>query len=583
MSLIKLSSLGSKILIILSFSIFLKFNVIGAEPIDIWKKDKNEKNINIENKKIEKKSQIDYLKKNKEANKIKIVEDKQEDQNSIQLSGLYDPQKNDLNMSMWSNTDGSSIKNTFNRIAKIKLSNFSEQLFIDTIFTYSYPPKINLTKEEFLKLKLQWLVKNNKINLIEEFLNMNLEFQGKSELIKYLVDHYIALADISKSCENANLINKDIKDNYLDKFRIYCLILNKKEEEAQLNFDLLREQGKSDKFFNNKILFLLGLKEKPDNKISDKNLLYFYLSSVTVENFKYEPDQKTDKNIWKYLTASNLISTEKLEDPEIIKKYENAAQEGTFDKNKIFEIYMSVPFNINQLINAETAYLSLTDYESRALIYQKMLLSDNLENKLDLLFLLKDLFNKDKLDNIYVEYLSDTLKSIDENQIPDNLKKIVKKNIILEKTKELGKIKYDDKVLHRSKIIKYFTEENTNKEKANKDFLNVYKKVSKNKKYFFSIKDVILLETLSSDGFKMPKDFDKNPSLRNLTVPANINALVEKEEIGMLMLKLIEIIGTDDIQNLDPETLYFIVNLLNKAEIKKVRNRILNLTLPLRV
>ena len=51
----------------------------------------------------------------------------------------------------------------------------------------------------------------------------------------------------------------------------------------------------------------------------------------------------------------------------------------------------------------------------------------------------------------------------------------------------------------------------------------------------------------------------------------------------MLMLKLIEIIGTDDIQNLDPETLYFIVNLLNKAEIKKVRNRILNLTLPLRV
>ena len=60
-------------------------------------------------------------------------------------------------------------------------------------------------------------------------------------------------------------------------------------------------------------------------------------------------------------------------------------------------------------------------------------------------------------------------------------------------------------------------------------------------------------------------------------------ALVEKEEIGMLMLKLIEIIGTDDIQNLDPETLYFIVNLLNKAEIKKVRNRILNLTLPLRV
>ena len=583
MSLIKLSSLGSKILIILSFSIFLKFNVIGAEPIDIWKKDKNEKKINIENKKIEKKSQIDYLKKNKEANKIKIVEDKQEDQNSIQLSGLYDPQKNDLNMSMWSNTDGSSIKNTFNRIAKIKLSNFSEQLFIDTIFTYSYPPKINLTKEEFLKLKLQWLVKNNKINLIEEFLNMNLEFQGKSELIKYLVDHYIALADISKSCENANLINKDIKDNYLDKFRIYCLILNKKNEEALLNFDLLREEGRSDNFFTNKILFLLGVNEKPHNKISDKNLLYFYLSSITVEDFKYEPTQKTDKNIWKYLTASNLISTEQLEDPETINKYEVAAHQGTFDKNKIFEIYMSVSFNINQLINAETTYLSLTGYESRALIYQKILLSDSLENKLELLFLLKDLFEKDKLGNIYTEYLSDTLKSLDSSDIPDNLKKTVERNIILEKTEELGKIKYDDKVLHRSKAIKFFTEENANKEKTNKDFLNVYKKISKNKKYFFSIKDVILLESLSSDGFKMPKELNISSLSKNLTVPPNIGALIEKEEIGMLMLKLIEIIGSDDVQNLDPETLYFIVNLLNKAKIKKVRNKILNLTLPLRV
>ena len=49
------------------------------------------------------------------------------------------------------------------------------------------------------------------------------------------------------------------------------------------------------------------------------------------------------------------------------------------------------------------------------------------------------------------------------------------------------------------------------------------------------------------------------------------------------MFKLVEIIGSDDVENLDPETLYFITNLLNKAKIKKVRNQILNLTLPLRV
>ena len=579
----RLSSLGSKILILLSFSIFLHFDVIGEEQIDIWKKQKNETKTNLEKEDEEKKSQIDYSKQGKDAGQIKIVEENEEKQDTIQLSGLYDPEKNDLKMAMWSNTDGTSIKNTFKRITKIKLSNFSEQLFIDTIFTYSYPPKANLSKQEFLKLKLNWLVDNNKIDLIEEFLNINLEFEGKSKLIKHLIDYYIASADISKSCENANLINKDIKDNYLDKFRIYCLILNKKNEQAQLNFDLLREEGRSDKFFDNKILFLLGVNEKPNNKISDKNLLYFYLSSVTVENFKYDPNEKTDENIWKYLTASNLISDEQLEDPETINKYEIAAHQGTFDKNKIFDIYLSVSFNINQLINANTAHLSLTGYESRALIYQKILLSDNLENKIELLFLLKDLFEKDKLGNIYKEYLSDTLKSIDSKDVPDNFKKLVKKNIILEKRKELGKIKYDDKILHRSKIIKLFTEESTDKEKIQKDFKNISKKIGKNKKYFFSIKDAIVLETLSSDGFKMPKEFGGWSLPTNLTVPSNLNTLVENEEIGMLMLKLIEIIGSDDVENLDPETLYFIVNLLNKAKIKKVRNQILNLTLPLRV
>ena len=79
----------------------------------------------------------------------------------------------------------------------------------------------------------------------------------------------------------------------------------------------------------------------------------------------------------------------------------------------------------------------------------------------------------------------------------------------------------------------------------------------------------------------MPKDLNLKKLSKNLTIPSNINSLVERGEIGMLMFKLVEIIGSDDIENLDPETLYFIVNVLNKGKIKKVRNQILNLTLPL--
>ena len=585
MLLIKSLNLNSKFFLTFFLAFSFCFSATGEEPVDIWnkKKDKTEKKILRKNN-ISQETKIDF-------SKIEIKEKKQEIKISdnenidpeIKLVGLYEPQKNDLNLDMWSSTDGDIIKDTLARIDKIKLSKFSEEIFVNTILTYSYPPKNKFSQDEFLKLKLNWLIKNNKINLIENFLNNNSQFSGKSKLIKYLVDFYIASADISEGCKKANFINKEIKDSYLEKFRIYCLILNKKQEEAQLNFDLLREEGRSDKFFNDKILFLLGMKEKANKKILDNNLLNFYLSSVTVEDFKYDPTEKTNKNIWKYLNASNLISINYTEDKETMRKYEIAANEGTFDQDKIFEFYKSVPFHVNQLINADTVHRSLDGYESRSLIYQKILLSDNTENKLNLLFLLKDLFEKDKLTNVYTKHLSDILKEMDPKDIPNNFVKVVKKNIISEDIFVLGKIKYNDDVLHRSRVIKIFTEKNPNKKKIKKDFSNVYKKIKRNKKYFFSIKDVILLETLSSDGLKIPKELDINKLSENLTIPTNINLLVKNNEIGLLMLKLVEIIGSDDIQNLDPETLYFIVNILNKAKIKKVRNQILNLTLPLRV
>ena len=583
---IKLSNLSNNFLIFLFVILFLCSSSFGEEKsVDIWSK-KNNTESSKENKKdniVKEEPKIDILKINQnKKEQIQISENQNEDP-PAKLVGLYDPGKNDLSLEMWSGTNGEFIRDAIKRIEKIKLSKFSEEIFLNTILTYSYAPKKNLSESEFLKLKINWLIKNKKIEVIENFLNNNLEFDGKSKLIKFLVDFYISSADILEGCKKADFINKEIKDKYLEKFRIYCLVLNEKKEEAQLNFDLLREEGRSDKFFDDKILFLLGMKDKPNNTISDKNLLNLYLSSVTIEGFKYEPTKKTDKNIWKYLVASNLIVIDELKDAETIKKYEAAANEGTFEKEKIFEIYISIPFNITQLINATTTYQSLESYEGRALIYQKILLSDNTENKLKLLFLLKDLFEKEKLGNIFKENLSNTLKGMDLYDIPEEYKKIVKRSIIVEKNNELGKIKYDDKVLHRSKAIKIFTENDPNKEKVNKDFLSSYKKIKRNKKYFFSIKDIILLETLASDGIEIPKDLSVQSLSKNLTVPSAMSVLVENGEIGLFMLKLVEIIGSDEIKNLDPETLYFINNLLNKGKIKKVRNQILNLTLPLRV
>ena len=65
-------------------------------------------------------------------------------------------------------------------------------------------------------------------------------------------------------------VSKEIKDSYLEKFKIYCLIFNKKNNQAQLLYDILKEQGKSDKFFDDKINYLLGVSEKTTNKINEK-------------------------------------------------------------------------------------------------------------------------------------------------------------------------------------------------------------------------------------------------------------------------------------------------------------------------
>ena len=146
----------------------------------------------------------------------------------------------------------------------------------------------------------------------------------------------------------------------------------------------------------------------------------------------------------------------------------------------------------------------------------------------------------------------------------------------------MGKIKYDDKVLHRSKIIKYFNNE-IGQKKAQKDFNKIYKKIKKNRKYFFSAKDLALIESLLTDGFKIPEDFNLQKISEKFSIPSNLLELSKSKEIAFLSLKLVEIIGEDEAYDLDPETIYFITHLLNQSNLKKIRNEILISALPQRI
>ena len=186
-------------------------------------------------------------------------------------------------------------------LIKLNFLEFQKKLFENTLFSFAYPPQ-GMGNEEFIDLKINWMLDNKRSDLVEKFLKQNNQFHNKKRVIQYLVDENIAKADIKKGCEKINFLDKNIKDPYLEKFKIYCLVFNDKKNEAQLLYDILREEKNSDKFFDDKINYLLGITEKTNNKIQEDNLLNFYLSSITIKNFNYEPKkyEKRDLGIFEF-------------------------------------------------------------------------------------------------------------------------------------------------------------------------------------------------------------------------------------------------------------------------------------------
>jgi len=568
----------------LIYFIFLIYSLIFYSNLsfaaeDIWKKKENKDQTNQIDE--EQKIEIEQPIISEEINKIEInVEENDIDDFKKSVIGIFDPGENNFNLDMWSKTDGEDIKKILKRINKLNLSKSSEDLMFLVLFTNSYPPQKNLNAEDFLKIKINWLIKNNRTSDLENLLKNNLEANYNSKAIKFLINESLSTADIKSACDKINFIDKNVQDNYLDKFTIYCLINNGLKDDAQLVFDLLKERGFKDSFFEDKVNFLLGITEQTTVKILDNNLLNFYLSHITSNNFQYEPNDKTDKYIWRYLSSVNLIQFDTQESEETLITYEQAAAQNSFENDEIFKIYLKMDFSFNQLVNVEEVYKNLPNSKARALVYQSVILSDKPEKKIRLAFLLKDLFLKDKIFSVYAKELSNILKSIDEDEIPKDYTKLIEENL---DNNIITKVKFDNDILHRSKIIRHFLENNDELSRTEKDFKSVYKKIKKNKKYFISIKDIVVLESLEADGISLPEELDYRTLSSQLTIPQNLEDLTSQNQLGLVMLKIVEIIGEDNVSDLDPETVYFLNRILNKLNLKKIRNNILSEALPNKV
>ena len=484
---------------------------------------------------------------------------------------------------MWQNTDGDQLKRIFKNLDKMTLSQDAKEILNITLLTNAYYPNNKISTDEFLKIKSKWLMKNSDLDLLENYVISNQLVNENPELVKYLVDQYLSQSNLEKSCKIFDQITNQINDEYLSKFKIYCLINNGKTEEAQLIFDLKKETGFKDKYFENKIDFLFGFNDKVEKKISKNSILDFHLAHKTVSNFSYEPNKSTPKLIWKYLSTSNLLSNVDdidINELEKISIIEKATHDKNYSEKELFEIYKRFQFNIDQLLNIKDSHKLLSNIESRALIYQGILLTTDPIKKVELLKMLKSSFEKEKIGNAFDEELKNFLIKMDIDEIPSNYTDFfVMNSKTIESVKKT--IKYNNKVLHQSKLIKYFDDDySKNFKKDVNDFL---KKIKKNKKYFLSKKDIIFLESLKSDGVDISNRYKDLYEIIETEMPTDIQVMINNDDIAGALLRIVEVIGRDKIEDIDDDTLYFIISTFNQLNVDPIRNRILLKILPLKV
>ena len=576
------------------FSIIIIFllssvNVIAEDqPIDIWNIDKkaiettSEAISSNEITGVTAESNIYNMQVDKKKSSIKL--DQELASKEIKIVGLYDPADYGLSMDMWSNSDGLILKKLFKNIDNFDLSGDASEILNIALLTNTYYPNKNITEEEFLKFKSSWMIKESNLELIEQFLIKNQATNLHPELMKYVVDQYLSQSDVKKSCEIFSKIKEPLENEYLTKFNLYCLINYGKNEEAQLILDLQKELGFKDDYFENKINYLFGYMDEANKDISESSILDFHLAHRTNPEFEFEPKKETPKLIWKYLSASNLlfnIQDIEITDIDKISTIEKATHDKNYSEKELFDFYKKFQFTINQLLNAKQSYKSLASIEGKALIYQRLLLAEEPKLKIELIKILKDIFESEGIGNAFDVELKNFLKQIDIEDVPSNFTTFYNEH---KNDKEIinKKIKYNNKILHQSKLVNYFNGDYA-KSKIEEDLNKYLKKIKKNKKYFLSKKDIIFLEALKSDGIQISKKYDDLYKVNQSEMPADIQAMIDNKEIGAALLRVIEVIGPERIEDIDEDTVYFIINTLNQLNVDSIRNKLLLKVLPLKV
>ena len=84
-------------------------------------------------------------------------------------------------------------------------------------------------------------------------------------------------------------------------------------------------------------------------------------------------------------------------------------------------------------------------------------------------------------------------------------------------------------------------------------------------------------------GLRFQKKYNNLYKINESEMPTDIVMLINNSDIAAAMLRIVEVIGQDELKDIDEDTIYFIINTLNKLNIDPLRNKIILKVLPLKV
>ena len=173
--------------LILFIIFFFTFQIHGDEKIEIWKNQNLKKDNNsqesTDNSSINTDKGLSSLNKIEKNQKIQISDGPIETSEEASVFGVYDPEDYNFNLNMWSNTKAEDVRASIKRLKRIKLSKTSKDILENILLSFSYPP-VGMDEKEFVLLKINWLIENDRLDLIESFLKQNKDFEGKGRAVQ---------------------------------------------------------------------------------------------------------------------------------------------------------------------------------------------------------------------------------------------------------------------------------------------------------------------------------------------------------------------------------------------------------------